>query len=94
MEIATITLAPHYEGPWGIWDTTDKLWLGDVKGDGPKTCTAKLHAQFIATLTNEQFHHSVRFRIKPMDKGPFRLKDTLTAKMTRGEALDRLTSRA
>lgn len=81
---------------YGILDTTDGSWVGNDKGplvyEGEiKGVSAQTRAKLAAQILNEQFKTWWRFRMNPwLPEGPFKLKDTIEAKLSFAEALAKL----
>lgn len=86
---------------WGIYDTTDKCWMGNEKGPlaftdtvvNGKAITGELLARMAMTIINEQFKTSIRFRKRELPDGINKVKDSLKAPMTAVQALKRIEAR-
>lgn len=82
-------LAVHGElAKYGIWDTTDKCWMGN--DNGPLIYTEEWKANAAATIINEQFGHSFRYRKKVFWEDHVRLKDEVKPRLTALQALRKI----
>ncbi len=85
MAAIPINKATSPNGKFGVFDTQDKSWMGD--DDGPLRYKEEFYARAAATVINEQFKSGARFRACRIEKGPFQVKDSITAPITAGEAI-------
>lgn len=69
-------LALFGPGPYGLWDTKDKLWIGD--GHGPYLYTVLYTARLAATLYNDRFASVARIMPKTFKDEEVVLKDRIT----------------
>jgi len=72
---------------YGIWDTTDKCWMGDI--EGPLVYTDEMMARAALTIIAEQFG-STRFRKKLFWEDHVVLKDEVKPRLTAVEALRKI----
>lgn len=77
------------EGPWGLLDTQDNVWMGDDAG--PKIYTEYLLARVAAQMMDEQLGQKPgRTRALPYKGGATRLRDKVKTRMGALQALRNL----
>lgn len=79
----------HKPGRWGLWDTKDKLWLGNA--NGPLTYDDRDHARVAATICTERVGYVVR--VKQIEDTPDVLRDIITPEMSSEQAIDKIEGR-
>ena len=77
---------------YGVFDTKDSCWMGTE--EGVIRYEEELHARAAATVINEQFGETIRFRARKLERGSFTQRDMIEAKMTGAEAIKRIEERA
>lgn len=73
---------------YGIWDTKDQCWMGNVSG--PLYYDDHYIARAAATIITEQFAFTRTFAVKELPVEPFAEKDTVEAKFDGEEAIRRI----
>lgn len=79
---------PKKKPQWGLYDTTDKLWLGDE--DGPAIYTDEVLAKLSAMIIDERMGWCDRTKAVPFNCPHANLVDTVDFKRTGEEVLQEL----
>lgn len=74
---------------WGVYDTVDRVWIGD--DGGPKIFMDPALATIAAMVVDEQLGQTPgRTRAREYVQGPLRLRDTVPTRMGTLRALQNL----
>lgn len=72
---------------YGIFDTQDKIWLGNKRG--PFSYRGKQIAKAAATVANWRMETLIRFQVKKLPGKPYRANGEITPPLSLLEALRR-----
>jgi hypothetical protein len=81
---------------YGLWDTQEKGWMSNGDRPDPNTYTEEQLARAAATICSEMLGYPLgRIRALPFTDNPEDLvvAETMEAKMTAEEAVDKITGR-
>ena len=73
-------------GPWGLYDLRDRLWLGNDAG--AYRYADEEMARVAATIATRRFRRAIRARLVP--PGPQRLVDEVTPEVSAARAMREL----